>query len=66
MTEQQELAILRPYVTACGELVNQNYELEKAYKATDSLLLAVLMGDIDPMQAMIDRVKIRDAYHEQT
>jgi hypothetical protein len=39
---------------------------EKAYKETDDLLLAVLMGDVDPMQAMIDRMKIRDAYHEQT
>jgi hypothetical protein len=66
MTEQQELEILRPYVTECGKLVNQNYELEKAYKATDDLLLSVLMGDVDPMQAMIDRMKIRDAYHEQS
>jgi len=40
-------------------------KLEKAYKATDDLLLAVLMGDIDPMQAMIDRMKIRDEYHEK-
>ena len=39
---------------------------EKAYKETDDLLLAVLMGDVDPMQAMIDRMKIRDAYHEQS
>jgi hypothetical protein len=38
MTEQEELAILRPYVTECGKLVGQNYELEKAYKATDKLL----------------------------
>lgn len=66
MTEQEELAILRPYVTECGKLVSENYRLEKAYKATDSLLLSVLMGDVDPMQAMIDRMKIRDAYHEQT
>jgi hypothetical protein len=29
------------------------------------LLLEVLMGDLDPMQAMIDRMKIRDAYHEK-
>jgi hypothetical protein len=64
MTEQQELEILRPYVTACGELVEQNRVLEKAYKATDDLLLSVLMGDVDAMQAMIDRMKIRDAYHE--
>ena len=40
-------------------------KLEKAYMATDDLLLSVLMGDVDPMQAMIDRMKIRDAYHEQ-
>jgi putative sterol carrier protein len=66
MTEQQELEILRPYVTECGKLVNQNYELEKAYKATDKLLLEVLMGDIDPMQAMINRQKIKDAFNEQS
>jgi hypothetical protein len=40
-------------------------KLEKAYKATDDLLLSVLMGDVDPMQAMIDRMKIRDEYHEK-
>jgi len=62
MTEQEELAILRPYVTECGKLVGQNYELEKAYKATDKLLLYVLMGDVDPMQAMINRQKIKDAF----
>jgi hypothetical protein len=39
---------------------------EIAYKATDKLLLAVLMGDVDPMQAMIDRMKIRDEYHDQS
>jgi hypothetical protein len=39
---------------------------EKAYKETDDLLLSVLMGDVDPMQAMIERMKIRDAYHEQS
>lgn len=39
---------------------------EKAYEATDKLLLSVLMGDVDPMQAMIDRVKIRDAYHDKS
>ena len=39
---------------------------EKAYKATDKLLLDVLMGDVDPMQAMIDRMKIRDEYHDQS
>ena len=66
MTEQQELEILRPYVTECGKLVNQNYELDKAYKATDRLLLEVLMGDIDPMQAMINRQKIKDQFDEQT
>ena len=47
------------------ELGFQLGKTEKAYKATDELLLAVLMGDVDPMQAMIDRMKIRDAYHEQ-
>jgi hypothetical protein len=66
MTEQEELAILRPYVTECGKLVGQNYELEKAYKATDALLLSVLMGDIDPMQAMINRQKIKDQFNEQS
>jgi hypothetical protein len=66
MTEQQELEILRPYVTECGKLVNQNYELDKAYKAVDRLLLEVLMGDIDPMQAMINRQKIKDQFDEQT
>lgn len=39
---------------------------EIAYTATDKLLLEVLMGDIDPMQAMIERMKIRDAYHDQS
>ena len=38
---------------------------EKAYEATDKLLLAVIMGDVGTMQAMIDRMKIRDEYHEQ-
>lgn len=66
MTEQEELAILRPYVIACGEMVEERRVLEKAYKATDDLLLSVLMGDVDPMQAMIDRMKIRDAYHAKT
>ena len=66
MTEQQELEILRPYVTECGKLVNQNYELDKAYKAVDRLLLEVLMGDIDPMQAMINRQKIKDQFNEQS
>jgi hypothetical protein len=64
MNEQRELEILRPYVAACGKLVDQNFALETAYNATDKLLLSVIMGDIDPMQAMIDRMKIRDAYHE--
>ena len=39
---------------------------EKHLKAIDRLLLDVLMGDVDPMQAMIDRMKIRDKYHEQS
>jgi len=58
MTEQQQSAILSMYV-------KQFEKVEIAYTATDKLLMAVLMGDVDPMQAMIDRVKIRDAYHEQ-
>ena len=66
MTEQRELEILRPYVAACGKLVDQNYALETAYEATDKLLMSVIMGDVDPMQAMIDRMKIRDAYHDQS
>ena len=64
MTEQRELEILRPYVAACGELVDKNFKLEKHLKAIDRLLLEVLMGDKDPMQAMIDRQKIKDE-HEQ-
>ena len=66
MTEEREVEILRPYVAACGELVEQNRVLEKAYEATDKLLLAVIMGDVGTMQAMIDRVKIRDAYHDKS
>lgn len=66
MTEQRELEILRPYVAACGKLVDQNFVLETAYNATDKLLLSVIMGDVDPMQAMIDRMKIRDKFHEQS
>jgi len=58
MTEQQQSAILTMYV-------KQFEKVETAYTATDKLLLAVLMGDVDPMQAMIDRMKIRDAYHEE-
>jgi hypothetical protein len=65
MTEQRELEILRPYVAECGKLVDQNFKLEKHLKAIDRLLLEVLMGDIDPMQAMINRQKIKDEY-EQT
>ena len=66
MTEQRELELLRPYVAACEEMVNKNFALEKHLKAIDRLLLDVLMGDIDPMQAMIDRMKIRDEYHDQS
>jgi len=62
MTEQRELEILRPYVAACGELVSSNYKLEEHLKKIDRLLLEVLMGDIDPMQAMINRQKIKDEY----
>jgi hypothetical protein len=64
MTEQRELEILRPYVTECGKLVDQNFKLEKHLKAIDRLLLEVLMGDIDPMQAMINRQKIKDEYEQ--
>ena len=62
MTEQRELEILRPYVAACGELVSSNYKLEEHLKKIDRLLLEVLMGDVDPMQAMINRQKIKDEY----
>lgn len=65
MTEQRELEILRPYVAACEEMVNKNFALEKHLKALDRLLLEVLMGDKDPMQAMIDRQKIKDE-HDQS
>ena len=58
MTEQQQSAILSMYV-------KQFEKVETAYTATDKLLLSVLMGDVDTMQAMIDRMKIRDAYHEE-
>lgn len=64
MTEQRELEILRPYVAACGELVSSNYKLEEHLKKIDRLLLEVLMGDIDPMQAMINRQKIKDEFEE--
>ena len=40
--------------------------VEKKAAALDRLLLEVLMGDIDPMQAMIDRQKIKDAFDEQS
>jgi hypothetical protein len=66
MTEQRELEILRPYVAACGEMVSKNAALEKHLKAIDRLLLEVLMGDTDPMQAMISRQKIKDAFNEQS
>jgi hypothetical protein len=38
---------------------------EKKAAALDRLLLEVLMGDIDPMQAMIDRQKIKDQFDDQ-
>jgi hypothetical protein len=38
---------------------------EKKAAALDRLLLEVLMGDIDPMQAMINRQKIKDEFDEQ-
>ncbi len=39
---------------------------EKKAAALDRLLLEVLMGDIDPMQAMINRQKIKDEFDEQS
>lgn len=39
---------------------------EKKAAALDRLLLEVLMGDTDPMQAMIDRQKIKDQFDEQS
>jgi hypothetical protein len=65
MTEQRELELLRPYVAACGEFVTKNAALEKQLKAIDRLLLEVLMGDIDPMQAMIERAKIKGEIDDQ-
>jgi hypothetical protein len=65
MTEQRELEILRPYVAACGELVDKNFKLEEHLKKIDRLLLEVLMGDVDPMQAMINRQKIKDQFEEK-
>jgi len=65
MTEQRELEILRPYVAACGELVSSNFKLEEHLKKIDRLLLEVLMGDVDPMQAMINRQKIKDEFEEK-
>ena len=64
MNAERELEILRPYVAACGEMVTKNAALEKQLKAIDRLLLDVLMGDIDPMQAMINRQKIKDEFDE--
>jgi hypothetical protein len=66
MNAERELEILRPYVAACGEMVTKNAALEKHLKAIDRLLLEVLMGDTDPMQAMIDRQKIKDQFDEQS
>jgi hypothetical protein len=65
MNAERELEILRPYVAACGEMVTKNAALEKHLKAIDRLLLEVLMGDTDPMQAMINRQKIKDEFDEQ-
>jgi hypothetical protein len=65
MTEQRELELLRPYVAVCGELVDTNAALKKELRAIDRLLLEVLMGDIDPMQAMINRQKIKDEFEEK-
>jgi hypothetical protein len=66
MNAERELEILRPYVAACGEMVTKNAALEKHLKAIDRLLLEVLMGDTDPMQAMINRQKIKDQFDEQS
>jgi hypothetical protein len=66
MNAEREVEILRPYVAACGEMVTKNAALEKHLKAIDRLLLEVLMGDIDPMQAMINRQKIKDEFDEQS
>jgi hypothetical protein len=66
MTEQRELELLRPYVAECGKLVDQNFKLEEHLKKIDRLLLEVLMGDVDPMQAMINRQKIKDQFDEQS
>ena len=38
---------------------------ERHLKAIDRLLLDVLMGDVDPMQAMINRQKIKDEFEEK-
>ena len=65
MTEQRELELLRPYVAACERMVTKNATLEKHLKAIDRLLLDVLMGDVDPMQAMINRQKIKDEFEEK-
>jgi hypothetical protein len=65
MTEQRELELLRPYVAACERMVSKNAALEKQLKAIDRLLLEVLMGDTDPMQAMINRQKIKDEFEEK-
>ena len=66
MNAEREVEILRPYVAACGEFVTKNAALEKQLKAIDRLLLEVLMGDTDPMQAMINRQKIKDQFDEQS
>jgi hypothetical protein len=65
MTEQRELELLRPYVAVCGELITKNAALEKELRSIDRLLLDVLMGDVDPMQAMINRQKIKDEFEEK-
>ena len=64
MNAEREVEILRPYVAACGELVSSNHKLEEHLKKIDRLLLEVLMGDVDPMQAMINRQKIKDEYEQ--
>ena len=39
--------------------------VEKKAAALDRLLLDVIMGDTDPMQAMIDRQKIKEQFDDQ-
>jgi len=65
MTIAEEVILLRPYVMACEEYLNKTAALEKQLKAIDRLLLDVIMGDVDTMQAMINRQKIKDQFDDQ-